>query len=202
MYAMSHTFEIIYDKIKNENKKSNKTGMIFLTIIVVSFVLTIIGAVVKANAVMMMGILISSITAFAALISLAASADASANLKGSLNTLEQTGCMKYLNEILNKEYAQSNNICLSKHLLYIKMPMSCIIAYEDIVTVTYIVNKRYFNVTTVDGKSHRVKMSQTEMKAFLGRHKHILRQASYSELKPIFDAFKNEGRKILVEKNN
>lgn len=144
--------------------------MIFLIIILISLFLTIIGAVVKADAVMMTGILVLSMTEFVAFFRFMISADASNNLKRSLKTLQRTGSDKYLNEILNKEYVERNNICLSKHLLYVKKPMNyCIIAYEDMVKVTYIVNKRIFNVTTVDGKSHRVKISKTEMEAILKR---------------------------------
>lgn len=160
---MNEQTKIIYKKLKAMKSGSKKTTNILLIISAVALIITIIAASAKINSVMMAGILVFSFSIFIILIRLAANGDASISLKKSLKTLEKTGNIKYIDEIIDNNFTTVDKTCFSQHLFYVKGKV--VIAYEDITNVSRINNNYY--IDTVDNARHRTYFSKavlTELK--------------------------------------
>lgn len=82
----------------------------------------------------------------------------------SFETLEQTGAIRYLDEIYTGQYVLVDKAYFSEHLIYI--PHRFILAYKDIANVTECSGFNEFKFEMVDGKTYSIcmlKITQQEL---------------------------------------
>lgn len=190
---MSEETKKILRELKNDKKNTAKTTMVLWIITGVLMAVGIIGAIVKSQGVMIPGLVCGSMMVFfMALRGLFRMGNAN-GLRKSLRTLETTGALKYIDEILQKEYNSDGKICFSKHYMYVIG--KGIFAYEDMLNVDRPKPNNEFYIDTVDGKRHRVIMKVAVMKEFLERQNRITYDGDNSEIREKVRIFKETGQK-------
>lgn len=96
-------------------------------------------------------------------------------LNKSAKTLNNTGKITYLDEIVNKNYNTDGKICISEHLLYDKKT-NIIVAFDDIVWIYKKKDRATTEIIfcTVDGKKHKSQINDATLNGFLNRRSGIL----------------------------
>ena len=104
--------------------------------------------------------------------------------------MEATGSIRYVDEIVKKQYKSTGKEYLSKHLYYI--PGVFVMAYQDMLDIRRVNNEYYF--VTVDGRQHRVnatKAKKETIKMIINSFP-ITSGAPYREYKDKIEQFKKE----------
>lgn len=187
---MNEKTKEIYNKLK---KDSGKLPVIFLVLNIISFLSLILAAMTDVAFFKLFGMLFPGFLLIGGLY-LFFRTIKNSKLKHSLKTLEATGNIKYISEILNKEYKTDGKICFSKNLLYIEYEN--VIAYKDILNIKP--NNGNYIFTTIDGKNHEIYIEESTLSEFLNRQGHITYKAPRKEYKHKIEAFKASHRQNQI----
>ena len=190
---MSEKLKEIFIELQKDKKDTKKTTFVLLGISAVCLIVCIVGYIIRNQGMTVAGmVLFSLILAFTGFRSLI-HATSSSGLKKSLKTLEATDALKYIDEILKKEYKSEGRICFSEHYLYVIG--RGIFAFEDMLNVDRPKPNNEFYINTIDGKRHRVIMKVAVMKDFLERQNKITFDGDYKDIKEKVRIFKETGKK-------
>ena len=190
---MSEKTKQILSELQKDKKSSSKTTMVLWIITGALLAMGIIGAVAESQGIMTTGLVCGSMMVFfMAMRGLIRMGNAT-GLKKSLKTLEATGALQYIDEILQKEYKSDGKICFSKHYMYVIG--KGIFAYEDMLNVDRPKPNNEFYIDTIDGKRHRVIMKVSVMKEFLERQNRITYEGDHKEIREKVRSYKETGVK-------
>lgn len=161
---MNEQTQKIYEALKGEKKDTKTRNITYGIIILVSFIMSVVGATAGNEALMMMGMLVFSFSVVIFLIILGLDATSSNLLKKSMMTLENTGSIQFIDEILNKQYKSYGKTFFSQNMFYI--PGKMVVAYRDIKEIFPTGKISEYVIRTVDEKNYRTVLSKDVLEEF------------------------------------
>ena len=189
---MSEQIKQLYALIKKDRKNNSIVKIAFVFIAVVFITIGAIGFANGDDGMMMVFVGVAILVGL--MFSLLIGISYSVYLKKSLETLERTGAIKYIDEVLKREYVMVGKTAFSEHLLYV--PGVCVIAFEDVVNL-FRDNLYEFIIETIDGKIHRVPTSKEAMLTLKMKDDRILikGKGNVDECNARIERFRTTGRK-------
>ena len=189
---MTEQTKAIYSQIESGCKQNSKTNSIFAIIAAIGLVMSVLGAMIEQSGIMIVGVLLVSLFAFILIIRCLVAITRKGGLKNSLEIMEKTGTIRFVNEILNEQYKISGKNCLSENVYYI--PGAMILGINDIIDIRRINNDYYF--VTITGKQLRVMAPKVDKETveYLISNYDITSDAPYKSYKHKIENFKNSVR--------
>lgn len=180
----------VLEQLKKEGGQNKKINLILAVIAAASWIVGMVGLAPNLQPLMVVGVLVSSILFIVLFFRGLGALGRKICLKKSLQTLEATGSIQYVDEILKKQYKSTGKEYLSKHLYYI--PGVFVMAYKDILDIRRVNNEYYF--VTIDGRQHRVGATKAKKETItmLINSFPITSGAPYREYKDKIEQFKKE----------